>query len=118
MQKSFKKYLQDLCIAYKIRLSVAPVAQLDRVPGYEPGGRGFESYPAHQISKPQFFQELRLFAISRNINPKCQCRLRTLGQSIKIESKLANLSLSDRTCKIKFSTNNGPPLAVPCALPH
>ena len=26
----------------------APVAQLDRVPGYEPGGRGFESYPAHQ----------------------------------------------------------------------
>ena len=27
---------------------VAPVAQLDRVPGYEPGGRGFESYPAHQ----------------------------------------------------------------------
>ena len=28
--------------------SCAPVAQLDRVPGYEPGGRGFESYPAHQ----------------------------------------------------------------------
>ena len=49
LQKSFKKYLQDLSIAYRIRLSVAPVAQLDRVPGYEPGGRGFESYPAHQV---------------------------------------------------------------------
>ena len=48
LQKSFKKYLQDLSIAYRIPLSVAPVAQLDRVPGYEPGGRGFESYPAHQ----------------------------------------------------------------------
>jgi hypothetical protein len=26
----------------------APVAQLDRVPGYEPGGRGFESLRARQ----------------------------------------------------------------------
>lgn len=28
----------------------APVAQLDRVPGYEPGGRRFESVRARQIS--------------------------------------------------------------------
>ena len=28
----------------------APVAQLDRAPGYEPGGREFESLRAHQIS--------------------------------------------------------------------
>ena len=35
---------------YVILRPHAPVAQLDRVPGYEPGGRGFESYPAHQIS--------------------------------------------------------------------
>ena len=28
----------------------APVAQLDRVTGYEPVGRGFESLPAHHIS--------------------------------------------------------------------
>ena len=27
----------------------APVAQLDRVFGYEPKGRGFESLPAYQI---------------------------------------------------------------------
>src|SRR5262245_26765096 len=28
--------------------SLAPVAQLDRVPGYEPGGRGFKSCRARQ----------------------------------------------------------------------
>src|SRR5579863_8420560 len=29
----------------------APVAQLDRAPGYEPGGREFESLRAHHISR-------------------------------------------------------------------
>jgi hypothetical protein len=29
----------------------APVAQLDRVPGYEPGGRGFESLRARQLQR-------------------------------------------------------------------
>ena len=29
-----------------ISLNIAPVAQLDRVPGYEPGGREFESLRA------------------------------------------------------------------------
>src|SRR6266704_5552446 len=29
----------------------APVAQLDRVPGYEPGGRGFNSCRARQIPR-------------------------------------------------------------------
>lgn len=29
----------------------ALVAQLDRVPGYEPGGRGFESSSVHQITR-------------------------------------------------------------------
>ena len=32
-----------------IRVTRAPVAQLDRVPGYEPGGRPFESVRARQI---------------------------------------------------------------------
>ena len=31
----------------------APVAQLDRVGGFEPLGRGFESLRVHQIQKPQ-----------------------------------------------------------------
>ena len=38
----------------------APVAQLDRVPGYEPGGRGFESYPARQTIP----KALKAFGIS------------------------------------------------------
>ena len=33
------------------RLNKAPVAQLDRVIGYEPIGREFESLQAHQIQK-------------------------------------------------------------------
>ena len=33
------------------RFGVAPVAQLDRVLGYEPRGRGFESCRARQNSK-------------------------------------------------------------------
>ena len=32
----------------------APVAQLDRVPGFEPGGRGFESLRARQVSSGPF----------------------------------------------------------------
>ena len=31
------------------QVSKAPVAQLDRVPGYEPGGRTFESYRARHF---------------------------------------------------------------------
>jgi hypothetical protein len=34
-----------------VSLTVAPVAQLDRAPGYEPGGREFESLRAHQFIK-------------------------------------------------------------------
>ena len=32
-------------------MSCAPVAQLDRAPGYEPGGREFESLRAHQFNE-------------------------------------------------------------------
>jgi hypothetical protein len=32
-----------------VRYPFAPVAQLDRAPGYEPGGREFESLRAHQF---------------------------------------------------------------------
>ena len=38
-----------MALAYDIILKLnAPVAQLDRVTGYEPVGRGFESLLAHQ----------------------------------------------------------------------
>ncbi len=36
---------------HNMRLSTAPVAQLDRVHGYEPGGREFESLRARHIDK-------------------------------------------------------------------
>ena len=39
----------------------APVAQLDRVFGYEPKGRGFESLLAYQI-KPLFLYETTVFS--------------------------------------------------------
>src|SRR5215470_16030905 len=38
----------------------APVAQLDRVPGYEPGGREFESLRARQFSLGVFYSPLKL----------------------------------------------------------
>jgi hypothetical protein len=38
-------------IYVRISRSKAPVAQLDRVLGYEPRGRGFESLRAHQKIK-------------------------------------------------------------------
>src|SRR5690625_6187914 len=43
----------------------APVAQLDRVPGYEPGGRGFESLRARQAAEgpDDFHPALRFFAL-------------------------------------------------------
>ena len=33
----------------------APVAQLDRVPGYEPGGREFESLRARHFLRPSIY---------------------------------------------------------------
>ena len=47
----FQKVLTNtklLCYNIHRALSNAPVAQLDRVPGYEPVGRGFESLLARQ----------------------------------------------------------------------
>ena len=39
----------------------APVAQLDRVFGYEPKGRGFESRPAYHQKKQAFLSLLFCF---------------------------------------------------------
>ena len=45
----------------------APVAQLDRVTGYEPVGRGFESLPAYQkMSVPVW--ERTFFTLSQDSN--------------------------------------------------
>ncbi len=42
-----EKKIIPLFVSYNIH--DAPVAQLDRVPGFEPGGRGFESLRARHI---------------------------------------------------------------------
>src|SRR5690554_619285 len=49
----------------------APVAQLDRVPGYEPGGRRFESFRARQTEKrPRFRTGLfRIRSYDSNLRP-------------------------------------------------
>ncbi len=44
-------------------LGNAPVAQLDRVTGYEPVGRGFESLLAHQSKRVYFGKPVFLFPV-------------------------------------------------------
>jgi hypothetical protein len=46
----------------------APVAQLDRVPGYEPGGRGFESLRARQINQLVAASKWRSHPRNRTVN--------------------------------------------------
>ena len=53
----------------------APVAQLDRVFGYEPKGRGFESLPAYQI----MLNRQNLFSIIFY-----QCGIRTRGSKFRV----------------------------------
>ena len=38
------KFGKPLHFCNNMRLTKAPIAQLDRVPGFEPGGRRFESF--------------------------------------------------------------------------
>ena len=51
---------QRHCKGGKINGDNAPVAQLDRVPGYEPGGRRFESFRARQFLFLPFFKPVGL----------------------------------------------------------
>lgn len=50
-------------VVYRL-YEVAPVAQLDRVPGYEPGGREFESLRARQLNIRNQLLTLRQYACS------------------------------------------------------
>ena len=52
-----------------IRNLKAPVAQLDRVPGYEPGGRAFESLRARHT-----IQRLSIYLLGLFYFPDIQCR--------------------------------------------
>ncbi len=46
---SYKHIVGGIGYTPLLLIDHAPVAQLDRVPGYEPGGREFESLRARQI---------------------------------------------------------------------
>ena len=50
-KKSLTSGVRDDIIYRQSELRYAPVAQLDRVFGYEPKGRGFESLLAYQINR-------------------------------------------------------------------
>ena len=64
--------------------SHAPVAQLDRVPGYEPGGRRFESFLARQIEKG--CRNAALFIWSR----KSRYSLQEIALSLASGNKILN----------------------------
>ena len=49
MKRFFSSFLELRVIAYSIIDGLAAVAQLDRVLGYEPRGRGFDSCQPHQF---------------------------------------------------------------------
>ncbi len=57
-----------------LSVQYAPVAQLDRVTGYEPVGQGFESLLAHQI-KTALHKALRFFVFYYTIFQMCFCYL-------------------------------------------
>src|SRR5258705_13718127 len=48
---------------------LAPVAQLDRVPGYEPGGRGFKSCRARQTENGKGRRDAALFIPATTPSP-------------------------------------------------
>src|SRR6476659_5563957 len=67
----------------------APVAQLDRAPGYELGGRRFESFRARQTGKPAITRRLFCFL----------ARARRHGQvPARRNSPVDNLHAAPRRC--------------------
>ena len=82
MKKYYKNFSKKACIFRNSVLEYssaqekryAPVAQLDRVTGYEPVGQGFESLPAYQKSRYPF--GCLLFCIPREGLEQSKARLR------------------------------------------
>ena len=66
----FQKKCVIVLLASENRLWYAPVAQLDRVTGYEPVGRGFESLPAYQKRGASFRMRLVFIFALGDSNPE------------------------------------------------
>src|SRR5574344_1755259 len=64
-----------------IIMAYAAVAQLDRVLGYEPRGRGFDSCQPHQNDKPQSCKVLRLVRWCRPSLPGASAERWVSGRS-------------------------------------
>ena len=80
----------------------APVAQLDRVTGYEPVGQGFESLPAYQ--KPVFSTKGRVSSVLQYTKPRVQQRVAFfLIHRSPVQSLLRNLHRSHLHPFFRFS---------------
>jgi hypothetical protein len=91
----------------------APVAQLDRAPGYEPGGRGFEFLRAHHHSGFPIWRRATLLlrrgfwrirrarirvsqTVSLSSAIRAACRREAATKSATISPSIARSSVSDR----------------------
>src|SRR6056297_816274 len=91
----------------------APVAQLDRVPGYQPGGRRFESFRARQIKSPALRGAFYLKrpegfeppTITRTVRPAAQPRRTREARPAGV--KAAGLNPSFRARQIKSPALRG-----------
>ena len=58
-------FILDVLIYLGIMNAHAPIAQLDRVTGYEPVGRGFESLSAYQLTGYLGWDNLLIFYVRK-----------------------------------------------------
>jgi hypothetical protein len=96
----------------------APVAQLDRVPGYEPGGRRFESFRARHRNQGLSDIQLSLFSVmshhrgsTHRNRPSGELKIRHVrqyfGRSVPIDTKYAEYSTRNQSiaeCAERSST--------------
>ena len=68
----------------------APVAQLDRVPGYEPGGREFESLRAHHLRQKSQQASLAGFFVGRHL---ATGRMATRGRPLALATAVVDRQL-------------------------
>ncbi len=90
-------------------LFFAPVAQLDRVPGYEPGGRRFESFRARQIKRVPNGTLFYLTVCIWNIEPPTadynQCSTNSPG--VNLDSRACEAGREAARCRDAPSNPSG-----------
>ena len=94
----------------------APVAQLDRVPGYEPGGREFESLRAHHYTETAGPGLLFFFVFFGRAAP-CTCRGQSNGNSRSRHSVGGGAVWVGRTRRKPIHGGSMAPSMAPTVLP-